>query len=177
MRVRSLRLGRRPGATVPETALVIGIFLTLLLSIFEYGRFVMVRHLVDNAAREVCTVKPFRTNTPLHALTTLNDVTFVEAARVLAERILTTGPQDDDSRLARAFNTVLARNASEKEAAVFKTSLARTLSAFQSQPDDAKKLLRNGEAKRNEALDSPLHAAWTTVCLTLLNLDEAVTRE
>jgi Flp pilus assembly protein TadG len=63
MRVRSLRLGRRPGATVPETALVIGIFLTLLLSIFEYGRFVMVRHLVDNAAREGARLAVVSTNT------------------------------------------------------------------------------------------------------------------
>jgi hypothetical protein len=131
----------------------------------------------DNAARQVCTVKPFRTNTPLHALTTLNDITFVEAARVLAEQILLTGPAEEEGRLVRVFNRVLARDPSAKEAGVLKAALARALGVFQAAPDEARKFLENGESKRNATLDPALHAAWTTVCLSLLNLDEAVTKE
>jgi len=58
-----VRSVKRPGATLPETAVVIGIFLTLLLAVFEYGRFVMIRHLVDNAAREGARLAVVSTNT------------------------------------------------------------------------------------------------------------------
>jgi hypothetical protein len=131
----------------------------------------------DNAARQVCTVKPFRTNTPLHALTTLNDVTFVEAARVLAEKILTIGSADDPARLTRAFQTVLNRHPSARETEVLTKALDRSLTEFRTSPDEAKKLLKVGEAKSPSTLDPAVHAAWTTVCLSLLNLDEAVTKE
>jgi hypothetical protein len=147
-------------------------------SLYTFWRRIIAPTLFfDNASRQVCTVKPFRTNSPLHALTTLNDVTFVEAARVLAERTLTTGPPDDHGRLAQAFGAVLARPPSAAEAGILNTSLAQSLARFQSQPDEAKKLLEFGESRRNGSLDAVVHAAWTTVCLSLLNLDEAVTKE
>ncbi len=131
----------------------------------------------DNAARQVCTVKPLRTNTPLHALTTLNDVTFVEAARVLAEHVLKTGGDTDERRLARLFQAVLARDPSPQEREVLQAALARTLSAFQAAPSEALRFLENGDSKRDASLDPALHAAWAALSLSVMNLDEAVTKE
>src|SRR5262249_26332454 len=73
----------------------------------------------DTAARHTCVVKPSRTNSPLHALTTLNDVTYVEAARALAERVLGSSDADasSEARLERAFRLVLARRPSDPERA------------------------------------------------------------
>jgi hypothetical protein len=129
----------------------------------------------DTQSRSTCTVKPTRTNTPLHALATLNDPTYVEAARALAERALEA--KDDGARLDRAFRLVLARPPKDEERAVLLSGLARLRKEFAARPDDAKKLLKVGESRRNEALDPVEHAAWASLALALLNLDETVTRE
>ncbi|MHA3774982.1 PSD1 and planctomycete cytochrome C domain-containing protein [Verrucomicrobiota bacterium sgz303538] len=130
----------------------------------------------DTQARSVCTVKPTRTNTPLHALTTLNDATFVEAARVLAERVMrqTAEPRE---RLNLAFRKVLAREATPDEQTVLLAGLARVRDKFSEHPEEARKLLAVGESKRDEQLDPLEHAAWSTTCLAILNLDEALTKE
>jgi hypothetical protein len=129
----------------------------------------------DTPSRSTCTVKPTRTNTPLHALATLNDPTYVEAARALAQRALEA--KDDGTRLDRAFRLVLARLPGDEERAVLLSGLARLRKEFAARPDDATKLLKVGESKRNEALDPVEHAAWASLALALLNLDETVTRE
>ncbi len=129
----------------------------------------------DTQSRSTCTVKPTRTNTPLHALATLNDPTYVEAARALAERAL--GAEEDPARLDRAFRLVLGRLPKEEERTVLLAGLRRLRQEFAARPDDAKKLLKVGESKRNEALDAVEHAAWASLGLALLNLDETVTRE
>jgi mono/diheme cytochrome c family protein len=129
----------------------------------------------DTQSRSACTVKPTRTNTPLHALATLNDPTYVEAARALAERVLKeTG---DAARLDLAFRRVLARSPKEPERRVLLSGLRRLRGEFAARPEDAKKLLKVGESKRDESLDPVEHAAWTSLCLAILNLDETVTRE
>jgi hypothetical protein len=130
----------------------------------------------DAAARQTCTVKQTRTNTPLHALTTLNDVTYVEAARALAERVM-KAEADDGKRIGLAFRLVLARKPSAEEAGVLLAGLKRLRGQYAADPEAAKKLLAVGESKRDETLDPGEHAAFTGLCLTVLNLDEALTKE
>lgn len=131
----------------------------------------------DNATRQTCTVKTFRTNTPLHALLTLNDVTFVESARALSERILTAGIADDAGRIDEVFRRVLSRHASEAEKQILVAAVARSVREFQDDRDAAAKLLAVGESKRNEQLDPVEHAAWTSLVLAVMNLDETLTKE
>ena len=130
----------------------------------------------DAGTRQTCSVKQSRTNTPLHALTTLNDVTYVEAARAMAERVLSS-PGDDAKRLAFAFRLLLAREPSAEERRVLLAGWERLRKQYAADPTAAKKLLAVGESKRNEKLDPLEHAALTGLCLTLLNLDEALSKE
>lgn len=128
----------------------------------------------DAAPRQVCVVKPTRTNSPLHALTTLNDITFVEAARVLAERVMT---ESSEKRIERAFGLVLSREPNAAELRVLNGSLTRLRKSYAADAAAAKKLLAVGASKRNEKLEVVEHAAMTSVCLAILNLDEALTKE
>ncbi|MFM8468831.1 MAG: DUF1553 domain-containing protein, partial [Limisphaerales bacterium] len=131
----------------------------------------------DVAARQTCAVKTPRTNTPLHALATLNDTTYVEAARAMAERVLLTGEATDDARLEHAFRLATARKPGAMEKQVLSASLARLRTHYAGDQEAALKLLAVGESKRNEKLDAVAHAAWTGLCSLLLNLDEVVTKE
>jgi len=130
----------------------------------------------DNAGRQVSCVRPLRTNSPLHALYTLNDATFVECARALAERALSAGGAARE-RLDRIFVRVLARGASEAEAALFLELAEASRIAYGEDPTAARELLAVGEAPRDESLDPAEHAAWTELALAVLNLDEALTKE
>jgi hypothetical protein len=124
----------------------------------------------------VCVVKPTRTNSPLHALTTLNDVTFVEAARVLAERVM-KGNGSTPEQIASAFQRVLARKLTKTESEILLACVARSRRQFKDDPAAAKKLLAVGDSPRDETFDAVEHAAMTTVCLAILNLDETLTKE
>ncbi len=130
----------------------------------------------DTATRQTCSVKQSRTNTPLHALATLNDVTYVEAARAMAERVILVSEKDEE-RIAYAFRLLLARSPSVEESRLLKSAFTRMKAQYTADPAAAKKLLANGESKRNEKLDPVQHAAWTAFCLTLLNLDETLSKE
>ena len=130
----------------------------------------------DVAARQTCAVKTPRTNTPLHALATLNDITYVEAARALAERVLKTGGNTDAARLEYAFRLVTARPPNAAERQVLSASLVRLRTQYAGDKEVALKLLAVGESKRDEALPAAEHAAWTGLGLLLLNLDEVVTK-
>jgi hypothetical protein len=131
----------------------------------------------DTAARQTCVVKPTRTNTPLHALTTLNDVTFVEAARVLAGRVLAASGPSPEERIDRAFRLVLARRPTSAERQVLAASVARVRREFAADPQAAHKFLGAGESPRDARIDPVEHAAWAAVCSAILNLDEALTKE
>ena len=131
----------------------------------------------DNASRQTCTVKVLRTNTPLHALQTLNNTIYVESARTLAERTLQKELADDKQRIDYVFNRVLARPASPKEHSIFARGLDRTRSQFLDKSEAAEKLLAVGESERDDELDTIEHAVWTTLCLSVLNLDETLNRE
>jgi hypothetical protein len=133
--------------------------------------------LFDAPTREECTALRPRTNTPLQALVTLNDPTFLEAARVFAQRILTDAPPDVDARLTFAFRTALSRPPSAAEQVVLRAQLGAQLKHYQSDKAAASKLVNVGNAPRPATLDPAEHAAWTAVASTILNLDEAIMRE
>jgi hypothetical protein len=130
----------------------------------------------DTPSRSVCTVKPTRTNTPLHALGTLNDITYVEAARALAGRVMRAATTPGE-RARLAFQFVLARPPADQELAILLGGLERAQTEFARAPDEAAKLLAVGESTPAEDLPGPELAAWTAVCLTILNLDETLNKE
>jgi hypothetical protein len=130
----------------------------------------------DSANRQTCSVKTVVTNTPLHALGTLNDVTYVEAARVLAEKAMQSNA-DDAKRLAFAFHRVLGRDPTEPEATILNASLTKQRDLFAADPAAAAKLLKVGDSKRDEKLNATEHAAFTAVCTLILNLDEALSKQ
>jgi hypothetical protein len=130
----------------------------------------------DSPTRETCVVRETRTNTPLQALTLMNDVTFLEASRKLAERVMHSAAADD-ARLRNAFQIVLARPPRQKETDLFMQALARFAAYYGAHPLEAGKYLQAGEAPRDLSLPAPQLAAWTAVSSLLLNLDETITKE
>lgn len=133
--------------------------------------------LFDSPTREFCTVKRGRTNTPLQALALLNEVTYVEAARALAQRMLTEGGATASDRIAHGFRRVLGRAPEKADLAVLATGLEKRLNKYRADPDAAKALLAQGEFKPEAKLDPAELAAYTVTANVLLNLDEAITRE
>jgi hypothetical protein len=130
----------------------------------------------DAGARQVCTVKVARTNTPLHALVTLNDPAYVEAARVLAQRVL-TGSAEDPARLSTAFRLATARTPTPAERKILTTRLATLRAHFAADRTAARELSAIGEFARPATLAPAEHAAWTALCLLVLNLDETLSKE
>ena len=130
----------------------------------------------DGGGREMCRVRSDRTNTPLQALTLQNDVTFVESARHMAERMIEQGA-NDEVRLRHGWRLALTRPPTHDELAVLSNALVRYRATFTAEPEQAEKLLATGESTRNEQLDLATHAAFTMVALSILNLDETITRE
>ena len=130
----------------------------------------------DAPDRETCTVRRARTNTPLQALVLMNDPTYVEASRKLAERILLEGGATTDDRIAFAFRLTIARKPSAREFVVLRRVFEQQLARFQGDPVAATKLLSVGESSRNEKLTAVELAAWSAVASVILNLDETVTK-
>ncbi|OWK43093.1 PSD1 and planctomycete cytochrome C domain-containing protein [Fimbriiglobus ruber] len=141
-----------------------------------WRRIIAPTEFFDTATRQTCTVKQVRTNTPLQALATLNDTTYVEAARALAGRVLAATP-DDAGRIAQATRLVIARDPTPEETQILLAGLKRLRSQYAADPAAAKKLLAVGESKRDEKLDPVDQAAFTALCTIILNLDEALTKE
>ena len=133
--------------------------------------------LFDAPNREVCTVKRSRTNTPLQALSLLNEITFVEAARNLASRMLTEGGSTAEQRLAHGFRLALARVPSESEMQVLLSGLDADMQRFVRNPEEAERLLKFGESKPPADLTPAELAAYTLAANVIFNLDEFVTRE
>jgi hypothetical protein len=131
----------------------------------------------DVANRQNCAVKVGRTNTPMHALVTLNDITYVEAARALAERILKYGGTTDQERLAFGFRLCTARFPTAGEKPVLVGALRRLREQYAADPDAARKVIAIGESKPDPKLDPIELAAQTGIASLLLNLDETLTKE
>jgi hypothetical protein len=108
----------------------------------------------------------------------MNDPTYVEAARKLAERMLNEPPagSTEADRIAFAFRLATAREPSPEETAVLRQILGADLAGFRARPAEARKLLAVGESPRDERLDPAEHAAWTTVASVILNLDEVLNK-
>ena len=134
-------------------------------------------NMFDASQRRTCSVRSSITSTPLHALTTLNDPTWVEAARALASRVIAEAAPDADARLARAFQLVCARPPAPEELAVLRRSFERALAVFRGDKAAAEAFLTVGAGPRDPALEPAWHAAMASACLAILNLDEALTRE
>ena len=129
----------------------------------------------DAPDRETCTVRRPRTNTPLQALVLMNDPTYVEASRKLAERTM-SGAQSDETRITLAFRLATGRLPKPKETQVLQRIYQRQLAEYQKQPLEAENLLKVGESPRNQKLDQAELAAWTMVANTILNLDETISK-
>jgi len=130
----------------------------------------------DAPNREVCTDSRARTNTPLQALVLLNDPSYVEAARVLAQRILAEGGPTTAERIAFAFKLCTARAPKPEEASVLSQVFDAQLAAFKQNPAAATKLISVGESVRPAGIDPSELAAWTALGNVLLNLDETITK-
>ena len=131
----------------------------------------------DAPDRETCTVRRARTNTPLQALVLMNDPTYVEASRKLAERIMTEAPAGVSARVNWAFRQVLGRQPTARQSQVLERLFAEQLAKYQADRAAAEQLLAVGEAPRNTELDAAELAAWSIASSVLLNLDETVTKE
>jgi hypothetical protein len=131
----------------------------------------------DAAGRETCTVREVRTNTPLQALNLLNDVTFVEAARVLAERVLLDGCAGPEAQVERVVQLVTGRRPGPAERRILIDGLLAHRARYADDREAARQLLAVGETGRDESLDSSEVAALTALGSVLLNLDETITKE
>ncbi|WP_020471685.1 PSD1 and planctomycete cytochrome C domain-containing protein [Zavarzinella formosa] len=130
---------------------------------------------LDAPDRETCVVRRSRTNTPLQALVLMNDPTYVEAARKFAERMIAEGKTTEE-RLNIGFRMVTGRPMQERESVVLTKVLDRQRARFQNDEKAAIKLLSVGESPRDAKLPVGELAAWTILANSLLNLDEALTR-
>jgi hypothetical protein len=131
--------------------------------------------LFDAPMRESCVVRRSRTNTPTQALATLNETGFFEDARAMAQRLLTTKP-DDQSRIDYSFRLATGRDPSPQETAIVQDFLGDARRKYKIHPEEAAKTLAIGESPRDQKLSAPEHAAWTLVCNMILNLDETLTQ-
>jgi hypothetical protein len=126
------------------------------------------------AAREICTVRTDLTTTPLQALTMMNNKTFVEAARFLAERMMKADNLKPRQRVAEAFRRVTSRIPRKEELDLLMADYSYYLKDFRKNPEMAKKLLAVGEKPRDPKLAVGQLAAYALVANTILNLDEAI---
>jgi hypothetical protein len=131
----------------------------------------------DAPSREICQVKRSRTNTPLQALELLNDVTYIEAARHLAQLAMAQGGSTPDDRITFAFRRAVGRGPFLSELAVLRKGLERHLAAFQSDRTPASQLIHHGESEVDERVTPSELAAYTAIAGVILNLDETITME
>jgi hypothetical protein len=131
----------------------------------------------DAPTREKCTARRSLTNTPLQALVLMNDPTYVEAARALAQRMMAEGGSDARRRIAYGFRLATGRRPDSGEVKVL-LDLARTEGAeYRGDAEAARKLLTVGETAADARTSQTELAAWTTVASVILNLDETITKE
>ena len=142
-----------------------------------WRRAIAPTFLFDNAQRRVCEVRSLRTNTPLQALTLLNDETFREASRVLGARALELGGAEAHGRLEWLSLAVLSRAPRATEWPVLERALQKALDHYTSAPADAKTLLQSGQAPLPPEALCVETAAYSVVASLLLNLDETLSHE
>jgi hypothetical protein len=131
----------------------------------------------DAAGREACVVRETRTNTPLQALDLMNDVTYLEASRKLAERVMKERRTSAEERVVLAFRLAVARPPTPREMTVLNEALSSYMAEYKKSPDAARKYLNQGESPRDEELDVSELAAYSALASLILNLDETITKE
>lgn len=130
----------------------------------------------DAPDRETCTVRRARTNTPLQALILLNDPTYVEASRKLAERMMKQGGDTPAARIGFAFKLATAREPSTQELAVLQKVFDRYQTKYRADEKAAAALLAVGESPRDESLSAIDAASYAMTASVILNLDETVSK-
>jgi len=130
----------------------------------------------DAPMRDVVCTRRQRTDTPLQALVTMNDVQWVEAARALAQRVILYGGQKPEQRIDLMSEILLSHDPPPKMAAVLEKSLQQMQEHYATDPKAARELVDVGEKKRDSSIPEPELAAWTMVASEMLNLDETVTK-
>ncbi len=131
----------------------------------------------DAPSFEYCLARRARTNTPLQALALLNDTTYVEAARHLAQRMLTEVDGAPEDRIEYGFRLATGRRPTASERTTLATGLAGYMTKYGEDSEAAANLVANGDSPAPEALQKDTLAAYMTVAGVLLNLDETITRE
>jgi Protein of unknown function (DUF1553)/Protein of unknown function (DUF1549)/Concanavalin A-like lectin/glucanases superfamily/Planctomycete cytochrome C len=131
----------------------------------------------DASAREFCTVRETRTNTPLQSLNLMNDVTYIEASRMLAQRMLLEGGTTPRDRINWAFRLATSRLPKSLEFEILQRNLDKQLDFFTRNPQEAARLLSVGEMRNDKRLNVTELAAYTTTASLILNLDEVITRQ
>src|SRR5262249_46376707 len=129
----------------------------------------------DAPTREECTVERARSNTPQQALVLLNDPTYVEASRVLAERVVREGGGEVGERLRVLFREVLCRPAAQEEVEILSGLYQKHLQQYTADPAAAEALLRVGDRPAAKEIPAPELATWTSVARVVLNLHETIT--
>jgi len=150
-------------------------------NLYRRGMYTFIRRTVpppsmiafDATDRSDCIVQRQQTNTPMQALVLMNDPQFVEASRVMAERILKYGGNTSNSQLIYGFRLATGRLPANGELRILENLYHQEIKHFQHQPDSAAILLQVGEFSRDTTLDMIHHAAMTNVASMLLNHDEA----
>jgi hypothetical protein len=130
----------------------------------------------DAPSRDVCISRRPRANTPLQALAALNEPTLLEAARVLAQRVLLQGGSDPSQQIDYAFRLCLARPPTKSERQRLLNLYEQQLKSFERDAKSAEELVSQGTAERPASLDIRKLAAWMMVANVLLNLDETLTK-
>jgi hypothetical protein len=130
----------------------------------------------DSPSRESCILQRGMTNSPLQALDLMNNVTYLEAARALAERMMTEGGSSPQDRIAFAFRLATLHQPDQRQAQVLYDAFRYSKDEFR--PDTAQEYLKNtGEHPFNDKLDPVELAAYSSVASLILNMDETVSKE
>ena len=149
--------------------------------LYRRGLYVFIKRTVppptmlvfDASNRDQCEVGRLRTNTPLQALTMLNDPQVLEASRVLAERLMAQ-PTSSEEKLNQAFRLIMSRRPTEKEAAALTAYLKRETDYFSGRKKQAAEVLNAGEYRRNPATPPVPTAALMQAIHLIFNLEEAI---
>ncbi len=131
----------------------------------------------DAAGRETCVVREQRTNTPLQSLDLMNDVTYLEAARSLAERMIREGGSTPAERIAYAFELATSRPPTSHESRILLSGYKYNLDIFQGDRSAAAKYISVGDRPVDPKLDAGEAAAYMNVASVILNLDVTVSKE
>jgi Protein of unknown function (DUF1549)/Protein of unknown function (DUF1553)/Concanavalin A-like lectin/glucanases superfamily/Planctomycete cytochrome C len=131
----------------------------------------------DASAREFCTVRDTRTNTPLQSLNLMNDVTYIEASRMLAQRMLLEGGDTPRARISWAFRLATSRQPKDREVDILERNLDKQIALFARNPRQAVRLLSVGEMRNDGKLNANELAAYAATASLILNLDEVITKQ